>query len=35
VPWGQQTWDEMLFGVIRFRYLSSDANPARTAQATP
>jgi len=34
VPWGQQTWDEMLFGVIRFRYLSLDANPARTAQAT-
>jgi peroxiredoxin len=35
VPWGQQTWDEMLFGVIRFRYLSLDANPTRTAQATP
>jgi peroxiredoxin len=33
VPWGQQTWDEMLFGVIRFRYLTSDANPTRTAQA--
>jgi peroxiredoxin len=33
VPWGQQTWDEMLFGVIRFRYLTSDANPAVTAQA--
>jgi peroxiredoxin len=32
VPWGQQTWDEMLFGVIRFRYLTMDANPARTAQ---
>ena len=29
VPWGQQTWDEMLFGVIRFRYLTLDANPAR------
>jgi peroxiredoxin len=35
VPWGQQTWDEMLFGVIRFRYLSLDANPTRTAQSTP
>ena len=35
VPWGQQTWDEMLFGVIRFRYLTLDANPTRTAQATP
>jgi peroxiredoxin len=33
VPWGQQTWDEMLFGVIRFRYLTSDANPTRTAQS--
>lgn len=33
VPWGQQTWDEMLFGVIRYRYLSEDANPTRTAQA--
>jgi hypothetical protein len=35
VPWGQQTWDEMLFGVIRFRYLSLDANPTRTAQTSP
>jgi hypothetical protein len=34
VPWGQQTWDEMLFGVIRYRNISEDANPARTAQAT-
>lgn len=25
VPWGQQTWDEMLYGVIRFRYLTEDA----------
>jgi hypothetical protein len=33
VPWGQQTWDEMLFGVIRYRYLTEDANPTRTAQA--
>jgi peroxiredoxin len=35
VPWGQQTWDEMLFGVIRFRYLTLDASPTRTARATP
>jgi peroxiredoxin len=35
VPWGQQTWDEMLFGVIRFRYLTLDANPTRTAQTNP
>jgi thiol-disulfide isomerase/thioredoxin len=34
VPWGQQTWDEMLYGVIRYRYLTLDANPAITAQAT-
>jgi peroxiredoxin len=34
VPWGQQTWDEMLFGVIRYRYLSLDATPTQTAQAT-
>jgi hypothetical protein len=32
VPWGQQTWDEMLYGVIRFRYLTQDGAPARTAQ---
>jgi len=34
VPWGQQTWDEMLFGVIRYRNTTEDANPARTAQTT-
>jgi peroxiredoxin len=34
VPWGQQTWDEMLFGVIRYRYLTLDATPTQTAQAT-
>ncbi len=32
VPWGQQTWDEMLFGVIRYRYLTLDAAPTQTAQ---
>jgi hypothetical protein len=32
VPWGQQTWDEMLFGVIRYRYLTLDATPTQTAQ---
>lgn len=27
VPWGQQTWDEMLYGVVRFRYVNeSDAS---------
>ena len=34
VPWGQQTWDEMLFGVIRYRYLTLDATPTQTAQVT-
>ena len=28
VPWGQQSWDEMLFGSLRFRYL--DEEVART-----
>jgi len=35
VPWGQQTWDEMLYGVIRFRYLTQDAAQTRTAQVSP
>ena len=36
VPWGQQTWDEMLYGVIRFRYLTQDALPQTiTAQTQP
>ena len=26
VPWGQQSWDEMLFGSISFRYLDEDEN---------
>ena len=25
VPWGEQTWDEMVFGVIRYRNLEEDA----------
>ena len=25
VPWGQQTWDEMLFGVMRYRNVKEDA----------
>jgi mono/diheme cytochrome c family protein len=33
VPWGEQTWDEMLFGVIRFRYAEEDGplTPVKTA----
>jgi hypothetical protein len=31
VPWGQQTWDEMLYGVIRFRYLTEEAASKVTA----
>jgi hypothetical protein len=32
VPWGEQTWDEMLYGVVRYRYVdevvkSASANP--------
>ncbi len=27
VPWGQQTWDEMLYGVVRFRYVDEAAAP--------
>ena len=34
VPWGLQSWDEMLFGAIGFRYLDEDAltlAPAKTS----
>jgi hypothetical protein len=32
VPWGQQTWDEMLYGVIRLRYVDEpSAAPKMTA----
>lgn len=33
VPWGQQTWDEMVFGVIRYRYLEEDAVVSAQASA--
>lgn len=35
VPWGEQTWDEMVFGVIRYRFLTEDAAATKTAQAAP
>lgn len=28
VPWGEQTWDEMVYGVIRYRNLVEDAQVA-------
>jgi peroxiredoxin len=28
VPWGQQTWDEMLYGVVRYRYVNEADAPA-------
>jgi hypothetical protein len=34
VPWGQQTWDEMIFGVLRYRNLHEDPSKL-TEQAAP
>lgn len=34
VPWGQQTWDEMLYGVVRFRYLDENSAPVATVSTT-
>jgi hypothetical protein len=34
VPWGQQTWDEMLYGVVRFRYVDEANAPAATVSRT-
>lgn len=34
VPWGQQTWDEMLYGVVRFRYVDEASAPAATVTRT-
>ena len=34
VPWGQQTWDEMLYGVVRFRYVDEAAAPPETVSRT-
>ena len=28
VPWGQQSWDEMLFGSVRYRVVDADADPS-------
>jgi hypothetical protein len=32
VPWGEQTWDEMLYGVIRYRSLNTTVAEQKTAQ---
>jgi peroxiredoxin len=34
VPWGQQTWDEMLYGVVRFRYIDEASAPKETVSRT-
>jgi hypothetical protein len=34
VPWGQQTWDEMLYGVVRFRYVDEASAPKETVSRT-
>jgi hypothetical protein len=34
VPWGQQTWDEMLYGVVRFRYVDEASAPTETVSRT-
>ena len=31
VPWGQQTWDEMLYGVVGYRYVNEGDSPSRAA----
>jgi hypothetical protein len=28
VPWGQQSWDEMLFGSVRYRVVDAYADPS-------
>lgn len=34
VPWGQQTWDEMLYGVVRFRFVDENSAPVATVSTT-
>jgi hypothetical protein len=34
VPWGEQSWDEMLFGAITWRYLDEDAKRGRNVEVT-
>ena len=34
VHWGEQTWDEMLYGVVRFRYVDEAAAPTETVSRT-
>ena len=32
VPWGQQSWDEMLFGAVSYRRVAADEQPAVAAR---
>ena len=32
VPWGQQSWDEMLFGAVSYRRVADDEQPAVAAR---
>jgi hypothetical protein len=34
VPWGQQSWDEMLFGTMSYRAATAEEKAARNAAAT-
>ena len=34
VPWGEQTWDEMVYGVVRFRYIDENSAPKETVSRT-
>jgi peroxiredoxin len=35
VRWGEQSWEEMLYGNVRFRYLDETVTEQKTAQVTP
>jgi hypothetical protein len=35
VKWGEQTWEEMVYGDVRFRYLDEAVGDEKSAQATP
>jgi peroxiredoxin len=35
VKWGEQTWEEMVYGDVRYRYLDEAVGDEKSAQATP
>jgi Copper type II ascorbate-dependent monooxygenase, C-terminal domain len=35
ITWGEQTWDEMVFGVLRYRNVKEDANAAAGKDKAP